>query len=187
MKTASYKHAYGGVGPGFTVVEFIVVIVIIAIVSAITIARFAGSDAFNPITVRDQLISMARTAQQSALGRSPVSLTVTPNAAGSEVVIQSVDGAGVIEEVALSLAGVSLSADINNTSSCEASSAPPISSAAPLTIAFGSLGNLADTTVVNGATGTPVNSALRICVNDSATYSVCVSPSGFAYGGDCDS
>lgn len=171
---------------GFTLVELIVTLVIVSILAIVAIARFLRADTFNPVVVHDQLISMARTAQQSALGRSPVSLTVTPNAAGSEVVIQSVDGAGVIEEVALSLAGVSLSADINNTSSCEASSAAPISSAAPLTIAFGELGNLADTTVVNGATGNPVNSALRVCVNDSATYSVCVSPSGFAYGGDCD-
>lgn len=171
---------------GFSIVEAILVIVLVGILSAVVMSRFFQTNSLNPAVVRDQIISLSRTAQQSALGRSPVTLTVTPNASGSEVVVQSVDGAGVIEEVALSLAGVSLSADINNTSSCEASSAPPISSAAPLTIAFGELGNLADTTVVNGAAGNPVNSALRVCVNDSATYSVCVSPSGFAYGGDCD-
>jgi hypothetical protein len=53
-----------------------------------------------------------------------------------------------------------------------------------MTIAFGGLGDLR-TSGVTGSTGA-ITSAVRICINDSATMSVCVSPSGFAYAGDCD-
>lgn len=174
---------------GFTLIEFIVVIVLTGIVSVVAIARFLNVDTFNPAVFRDQVISIARTSQQSALGRASVALTVTPDAAGDEVTISSTFGSGptsTIERVSLPLGGVTLSGDINTVASCESSpGANSITNSTPMTISFGELGDLTDSSGISGSTGA-VNSALRICVNNSAVYSVCFSPSGFAYGGDCD-
>jgi MSHA pilin protein MshC len=175
---------------GFTLVEILSVLVIAGILVAVAMGRLIDGDSFNPSVAASQIISVSRNAQQSALGKSPVTLTITPSVSGDTVTLRSAFGAGAattIEQVELAGSGVSLTGDINNTASCESSSASAISNAAPMTIAFGELGNLASTTTVNGATGTAISSGLRICVNSSAAYSVCVSPSGYAYGGDCDS
>jgi len=175
---------------GFSLVELVVVLVLAGILGAVASSRFLDGNAFNPSVIASQIISVSRNAQQSALGKSPVTLTITPSVSGDTVTLRSAFGAGAattIEQVELAGSGVSLTGDINNTASCESSSASAISNAAPMTIAFGELGNLASTTTVNGATGTAISSGLRICVNSSAAYSVCVSPSGYAYGGDCDS
>ncbi|MEX2470105.1 MAG: type II secretion system protein [Pseudohongiellaceae bacterium] len=170
---------------GFSLVELVATLVLIGIISAVVVPRFVGSTSFNPIIVRDQLIAMARSAQQNALGRADVVMTVTPNPTGTEVTLTVSDGGGVIDEATAPLNDVSLSGDINITASCAATpGADAISNANPLTIAFGELGDLA-VSGVTGSTGA-VLSALRICINNTAVYSVCVSPSGFAYAGDCD-
>jgi len=170
---------------GFTLVEAILVIVLIGIISAVVVPRFVGSSSFNPIIVRDQIIATVRNAQQNALGRPDVELTITPDAGGSEVTLTVSDGGGVIDQTSAPLNDVSLSGDINITASCATTpGANAITSASPLTIAFGELGDLA-VSGVGGNTGA-VLSALRICINDSAVNSVCVSPSGFAHAGDCD-
>ncbi|NKB33372.1 MAG: prepilin-type N-terminal cleavage/methylation domain-containing protein [Pseudomonadales bacterium] len=170
---------------GFTVVEIVLVIVLLAIVSAVAISRFVSGNAFNPTIVRDQIISLARTAQQSSLGRTDVSLTITPNGAGDTVTIETSDTDGTIQSFDVSIDDVTLSGDINDTDSCATTSgADSITNAAPMTIDFEELGDLG-TSGVTGSTGA-VTSAVRVCINDSALASVCVSPSGFAYAGDCD-
>ncbi|GAB5499202.1 MAG: hypothetical protein PsegKO_15130 [Pseudohongiellaceae bacterium] len=170
---------------GFTLVEVIVVIVLIGIVSALIVPRFLGSTSFNPVIIRDQIITMVRSAQQGALGRPDVEMTITPNPAGSEVTLTLSDNSGVFEENTAPLGDVSLSGDINTTASCGTTSgSQSISNSAPMTINFGELGDLA-VSGVTGSTGA-VTSALRICVNNNPVNSVCVSPSGFAYAGDCD-
>ena len=170
---------------GFTLVEMIVVMLLVAIVSATVISRFVGGNAFNPTIVRDQLISMVRGAQQASLGRTGVNLTITPAASGQSLALVTSDSGGTIESIAVDLGGVSLSGDINDTDSCASTpGADNITNATPMTITFAELGNLGN----SGVTGSigAVNSALRICVNNDVLMSVCVSPSGFAYAGDCD-
>lgn len=175
-----YSHS-----EGFTLVEAILVIVLIGIVSVVVVPRFLGSTSFNPVIVRDQIIATARSARQNALGRPSVQLIIAPSAAGDRVTLTVSDGGGVIDEVTAPLDDVSLSGDINITASCGSTpGSDAITSTSPLTIAFGELGDL-ETSGVTGNIG-PVNSALRICLNNSAVNSVCVSPSGFAYAGDCD-
>jgi len=174
-----------GFHAGFTVVEIVVVILILAIISAVAISRILSGNALNAIVVRDQIISLARTAQQNAMGRSDVDLTITPSAGGDEITLTTNDTSGVIESYTFSLSTVSLSGDINDTDSCAVTNgADAITNATPLTLAFGELGDLG-ISGVTGSTGA-VTSAVRICLNDTASESVCVSPSGFAYAGDCD-
>ena len=170
---------------GFTLVELIIAMVVAGIVSAVVISRFVDSNAFNAIVARDQIIAMVRNAQQSALGRSNVALTLTPTVDGSELVVTRSDSGGEADSVTVDIDSVSLSADINLTSSCGSTGGQAsITNATPLTINFGELGSLTNSGVT-GAVGA-VNSALRICLNNDPVFSVCVSPSGFAYAGDCE-
>jgi MSHA pilin protein MshC len=170
---------------GFTIIELVTVILIVGIIAAVSFARLFDSEQLNGIMVRDRIIAAARTAQQNALGRADVELTITPNGGATEVTIATSDAGGTIQSFIVSLDSVSLSGDINNTDSCAITTgAASITSSNPMTLAFEELGDLT-TSGVTGSTGTPT-SALRICINDIINESICVSPSGFAYSGDCD-
>lgn len=161
------------------------VLAIAGIVSAFVMTRFLGANTFNALVVRDQLVATIRAAQQNALGRSSVSLTLTPDASGSTLNVVRSDSGGVFESVSLDFNDVVLSSDNNITTSCGSPNGQNVvSNAAPLTINFGELGALTNSGVT-GSVG-PVNSALRICVNNDPVFSVCISPSGFAYAGNCD-
>lgn len=171
----------------FTMVELVVTIVLVGIIAAFAMSRLLDGNSFNPAIVRDQIISMARVAQQAALGRPAVSLTITPNPSADTVTLAVADSGGNIggRSATLSLDSASLSGDINKTASCEADSGDTaITSANPLVLNFGELGDLADSGI--GAGVAPITSAIRICINNSSADSVCVSPAGFAYGGNCD-
>lgn len=168
-------------------VELIVTIVLAGIIAAFAMSRLLGGNTFNPSIVRDQVISLTRVAQQAALGRATVSLTITPNPAGDSVTLTVADAGGNIggRSATLSLDSVSLSGDINKTASCEADSGDSaITNANPMVLNFGELGDLADSGIGGGIA--PITSAVRICINNSSAESVCVSPAGFAYGGNCD-
>ena len=170
---------------GFTVVEIVITIVLVAIVSMVAMSRLVDGNGFNAIIVRDEIISIARTAQQNSLGRADVSMSITPNAGGDSVIIVTSYAGGNIESITAPLESVSISGDINDTDSCSVTSgADAITSGTPMTLVFGELGDL-DVSGVTGSTGA-VTSAVRICLNDTVSESVCVSPSGFAYAGDCD-
>lgn len=171
---------------GFTVVEIIIVIVLVGIISTVALSRLADGNQFNAIIVRDEIISIARTAQQNALGRADVTMTITPSVGANSVTITTSDAGGTVESFTAPLDAVSLSGDINDTDSCSALTpgADAITSAAPMTLAFGELGDLG-VSGVSGSTGA-VTSAVRICLNNTVSESICVSPSGFAYAGACD-
>ena len=170
---------------GLTLVELVTVIAILAVIGAVAISRMLSGNTLNAIVVRDQIISLARTAQQNALGRADVELIITPSASGDEITLSTNDDSGGIESYTFSMASVSLTGDINDTDSCAVTSgADAITNAAPMTLRFGELGDLG-VSGVTGSTGA-VTSAVRICLNDTESESVCVSPSGFAYAGDCD-
>ena len=175
-------------GAGFTIIEMIVTILIMSIISVVVMSRFIGGNAFNGIIVRDQIISLARSAQQNALGRADVKMTIAPNAGATEVTIATVYGAVNIASVTVPMSSLSLSGDVNDTSSCATGGggADAITLTFPMTIAFGELADLGSSGVLGGASTGAVSSAVRVCLNNDPVFSVCFSPSGFAYAGDCD-
>ncbi len=170
---------------GFTIIEIVVAIVVVAILSAVVIGRFLGPNEFNGIIVRDQIVSMTRIAQQASLGRADVSLTITPNVAMDELPLEVSEIGGVVRTSTIDMNGVTLSGDINKTDSCLIDDGDTaITSVAAMTINFDELGDL-EASGVTGFTGA-ITSSLRVCVNNEAVESVCVSPAGFAYPGVCD-
>lgn len=170
---------------GFTIIEFVVATVLLAILGGVIMSRFADSNAINGDIARDMIISMARQALQHSLGRSSITLVIEPTAGGDEATIEIQESAVTIRSETVTLRSLTLSGDINITASCEATpGVDTLSNGTPMTLAFGELGDL-EVSGVTGNTGA-VTSAVRICINDVASDSVCVSPSGFAYAGDCD-
>lgn len=179
------KPAFG-LQRGYTIIELIIIVVVLSIIAAASISRILGGNAFDSFILRDQIISLSRTAQQSALGRADVTLTIQPSASLETVTLTTRYGSGpstIISEVETNLAPISLTGIINNTDSCSVSTGTPITNAAPLIIRFDELGDLA---LSGFGAGTAVTRSVKICLNNIPEDAVCVSPAGFAYGGNCD-
>lgn len=171
---------------GFTLIEIIIVIVTISILTAVVMSRLSDANSFNGIILRDQIISLARIAQQSSFGRANVELIITPSSSGSNVTIEAKTGSTVIESATTPMQSLSLKGDVNTTSSCSGGGANTLSNSAPMRIGIDGLGDLGDSGVVGSGYPSSVSSAVRICINDDPGLSVCISPAGFAYAGDCD-
>lgn len=169
------------VNKGFTIIELVFVVLILGIVSAFAMARILRGDSLDSAVVSDQLIAMARLAQQKAIGHSDVQLRVEPD--GSSLVISVSDNNGLLESSSVPVAGVSLYADVNQQTAC---SNPPlaglISNNNPLLINYDSLGDLE-----SGGVGAPaeIDSGARICLSPDTNLSICISDAGFAYRGAC--
>ncbi len=168
----------------FTLIEFVVALIILGIISVFAMSRILRNDTIDALVLRDQIVSITRNAQQTSLGRNDVELSITPDGVGSVEIKSTYDsGAEIIDSIVFEIDSISLTGDVNVTTSCSVSTGSVISNANPFYIRFGELGNLEDS---GFGAGTTVVSSLRICLNNSAIDSVCVSPSGFAYAGDCD-
>lgn len=170
---------------GFSIVELVVVIAILSIISVVAMSRFSRGNAFEGVIVRDQIISLARTAQQNSFGRADVVMTIQPTGGGDLEIETTADGT-TVEKITTSMSALSLTGDRNVTTSCSpGGGGSAITNANPMIFTFGELGDIASPSGVSGSAG-DVNSGLRVCINNDANLSVCVSPSGFAYIGDCD-
>jgi MSHA pilin protein MshC len=174
-----------GRGKGFTLVELVIVIVLVSIVAVTAVSRYLTPSAFDAAGVRDGLITTLRAAQQAALGRSNVAATIqgvgdkwvfTANANGSVLQTMDVNSRNMVLATGSALVGAG---------TCAAALDTPLAN--DFRLRYDSQGNLSE--FVNGGVTQTVTSAfngVRVCVNDTAQYSVCVSPSGYAYVGDCD-
>jgi len=56
-------------GSGFTVIELITILGLVGIIAAVVLPRFVSPQSYRDLLLKDQLISVARFAQQSALSR----------------------------------------------------------------------------------------------------------------------
>jgi hypothetical protein len=159
--------------------------VIISIISAVTLSRILRSDTFDAYIIRDQIISLSRTAQQSALGRADVILTIIPSLSLDAVTLTTSYGVGptTISSVKFDLAPIVLAGSVNNTASCSVASGTAVTNAAPLIVRFDELGSL---TLSGFGAGVAVTESVKICLNENPANSICISPAGFAYKGDCD-
>lgn len=176
---------------GFSMVELVIAIFIIGIISAVAMSRMLEGDIFNASVVRDQIISLARSTQQQALGRSDVALILRPNGDSLELLtVEDFVNATTFTELqsaTIDIRSVELAGDVNVATSCGATPGTnAIANATPMVIQFNELGDLFRGGVV-GSVGYPItaSTAMRICVNDNPLNSVCVSPAGFAFAGDC--
>jgi len=170
---------------GFTITEIVIVIALVGIVAALGMSRILRSDTYNAIIVRDQVVSLSRSAQQRAIGRSEVVLTLRP--VGSDLEVEVEDSGGVIQSATLDLESVTLTADVNDLDSCGTSSgATTLTTSNELVFEFDELGDLLQGGVT-GSAGYPVTvtSGARLCVDSDPLMSICWSASGYAYVGDC--
>lgn len=170
---------------GYSVVELVIVILVIGIVSAVALSRTLRSDTYNPVIARDQIVSIARSAQQKAIGRSDVSLHIQP--LGNNLQLRIEDSTGVVELINTALASVVPRGDVNVLGSCAAVPGTSlITVATPMVLNYNELGDLLNGGV-SGSPGYPqeVTSGARICINNDPRMSVCLSSAGYAYVGNC--
>lgn len=180
-------------GPaGFSVIELVIAILIVGILAAVGMSRLLQGDIYNSSVVRDQIVSLARSAQQQALGRSDVALLLRPNSGRLEIITAAdfvdANNYSSLQFSSIDARSVSLAGDVNVTASCGVTpGGTALSNAAPMVIQYDELGDLYRGGVI-GAAGYPVSasSAMRLCVNNEPRVSICFSPAGFAYAGDCE-
>lgn len=163
-------------------VELIVVIVVLSLVAAVVITRFTSPSGFNPSTARDAAITVAREAQQMALGRNNVTFNIGQS--GGDWVFIAASGGTTVRSVAVPSTNVVLETGSTSASSdtCATGFDDPVAS--DFEVAFDLKGNA--TTLTNNSNTETVANGVRICVNDDNSLSVCISPGGFAYAGACD-
>ena len=170
---------------GVTLVELIIVIFLFGVIGIVALSRTMGANTFNQLIARDQIISVARIAQNVRLGRAPVSFSITPNVGGDLLAISASHGGGVFSTVTVNAVDVVIRADINQSMSCAVTDgATLVTNTNPLMLTYDALGELG-VSGVTGSTGA-VTSAARICINGDPAMSICVASSGYAYVGNCD-
>lgn len=176
---------------GFSLVELVVVMMLLGIIGATVLGRMLRDDTYDAIIVRDQVISLGRLAQQHAIGGTDVALVLAPIGNDLAIRVEADETAGrrVIHRSQVGRGAVRLSGDINEPASCAAvAGETSLEAGFRMELRFDSLGNLASGDV--GAAPLPgsltdVTLGARLCVNDAPELSVCWSPSGYAYIGDC--
>lgn len=165
--------------------ELIVVLVLIGITSAVVISRFAEPDTFTVQAAQDGLLTTIRAAQQAALGHDDVTFEI--NQAGGEWQLEARDAGGVIRTLELPADSIVLQTGSAAASSDTCATGFDTAVQNDFELGFDGKGNLAQ--FVNGGTTELVDSTfngVRLCVNNTDAQSVCVSPAGYAYAGNCD-
>jgi prepilin-type N-terminal cleavage/methylation domain-containing protein len=177
---------------GFSMIELVIAIFIIGVISAVAMSRMLEGDIYNASVVRDQIITLARSTQQQALGRTDVALILRTS--GDTLQLQTVEAFvdentyTELQAATIDIRSVELAGDVNVTDSCGVTSGTDaIGNTEPMVIQFNELGDLFRGGVTSNA-GYPITAtdAMRICVNDDPLNSVCLSTAGFAFAGDCE-
>ena len=176
---------------GFTVIELVIAILIMGILAAVAFSRMLDGDIYNAAIVRDQVISLSRSASQKALGRSDVALIIRPNAGELEIrTVEDFVDVNTYTELQYSsfdMRSVAMAADVNVLDACDTViSTNTLSNANPLVIEYDELGNLRRGGAI-GAVSYPVtvSTGLRLCVNNDPAVSICFSPTGYPIQGSC--
>lgn len=170
---------------GFTVVELVIVIVLIGIVGAVAMSRFMSGSAFNAVGARDAIITVAHAAQQASLGRNDVSFEIDNS--GDDWIFAVISGTEVLRTASVSNRNVTLETGSAAASANTCANGFDTAVANDFKLTFDGKGDLLSFT--NNSTTETVDAAfngVRLCVNDDVNFSVCVSPAGYAYVGNCD-
>lgn len=153
---------------GFTVVEMVVVITLLAILSTVAISRLVGPSSFDPLLLRDYLVAQNAHARQIALNRqdADVQLVIDRTANGVRTTVRA-NGATIVDRTSETDAPILVGAtsfDVGQT----------------LTISYNGSGYLTNAT----------HDALALNVGLGVSFSVsglelCMYPSGVAAVGAC--
>lgn len=175
----------GRFSKGFSIIELVSVIALIGITSAVIVSRFLNPGTFSNISAQDSLLTVIRAAQQASLGRATVTFEI--NQVADDWVLEARAGGSPVQIIEIPMNGVVLETGSAVASVNTCASAFDTAVAADFELVFSSKGDLVQFT--NNTTTELVDAAfngVRICVNDSVEFSVCVSPAGYAYAGNCD-
>ncbi len=178
---SSKKHS------GFSIVELVIVIVLIGIVGTVAVSRFLTGSAFNAAGTQDAIISISHATQQAALGRDDASFQI--DASGGDWIISAVAGSppSIVRSISIPAKNVILETGSAVASGNTCANAYDTAVMNDFVVNYDRKGDLIDFTN-NGSTETVDASfnGIRLCINDNPVFSVCISPAGYAYEGDCD-
>jgi len=158
---------------GFTLVELVLTLVLIAVLAVSAMALFASKDSYTARTTVDKILAQARLAQQVALGRSlEINTNFNVSRSGDSLTLS------VIQDTYSSIRNadaqsVTVSWKDAGTTACGGGSATDF------TVQFDRNGDALS------PGGNPANTL--ICVVGSQTIPICISSLGSAYEGVCDS
>jgi len=159
--------------------------VLLGIVGVVVIPRFLAPNAFNEAAAQDGLLATIRAAQQAAIGRATVTFKATSD--GNDWTFAALSGATALRTFSVPVSDVKL--ETGSAASSVNTCATDFNTAVEndFTLAFKADGNLASFTN-DGSTETvdATFNGVRVCLNDTVASSVCVSPAGYAYAGNCD-
>lgn len=153
---------------GFTLVELVMVILIIAILSAFAISRTSDQQGYSTTIVKNQFIASARQAQQTALSRaSSGNVSLTVSLSSGEWSFQVAGGGGDQHIISLEQGSERIRFGTNFSAACSALSGSTLS------VQFDGDGNR------------DPSENLRVCIDSTPDIEMCISPAGYAYEGTC--
>lgn len=154
-------------------VELIVVIALLGILSAVAISRFGNTQTYDDLQLKDQLISIARVAQQAALNRNEQNVRLRLSRPDDWLLQVQVNIPPAASWLDLKQQRV-----VNNNGQLTDPNGVPVSSSHSYAVMFDNLGNLSNGVLTN------------LAFNASGAL-VCLSLAGYAYqavdANDCTS
>ena len=160
---------------GFTLIELVAVLIVMAILGSVTTGRLADNSNFDSKLSENLLLSQARNAQLLAFTHQNVDLYLED--AGSEIRVTTRINGQTYQSSAFPKTDLTLRVDLSGSGGV-AGVCGDLSSS--ITLGFDSKGQL-----VGPYSSGLYQAGYPICIN-GLTPSICISPSGFPHSGSCE-
>ena len=162
---------------GFTIVELVVVIILLAILSAVALSRAVSTSAFTPATVAHQLQQELKLAQATAMSRQDTQVFFQLDLAGDDWrLLTSTTIDGVLRTIAVPAENT----DVRLTSG---STVEVLGDGGALLVQFSSLGNLTALSLEGNAV--PAANGLLLEVIGDSSRNLCLYNTGYLANGIC--
>ena len=162
---------------GFTIVELVIVVILLAILGVTAISRSVEPSAFAPSIVTHRAIEAVRYAHQIAASRQDAVVTLTVTQDGADWRFRtSTDVDGVVDDSTVGRENSTLDA----TSGAVTAS---LDAATPLVLRFDGRGAVDAITI--GASSGDVTRGVQIAVGGDSARTICVYPTGYAANDAC--